>query len=371
VVLLVGAGLMGRSLQALGRVDPGFDAEGLLVAELTFPSTRYPDRPAYLAMYDQTLDALSALPGVRAAGTIRHFPFLGGGEALRVGVPGRDAEGDGVRAALLQVSPDLFEAMGIPLLDGRAFAPEAGRDGRFVAVLSRTLAQALFAAERPVGRTIHIADLTAEVVGVVDDVAQERIDGSGPPAIYIPEYASPRRGAAFVLRTDGPTAPLEVAVRETIRRIDPTQAITELAPATAIVARQARRPRFLTLLFAVFALLALVLSAIGVYGVVAFGVARRRREVGIRVALGAAARDVQALVVRRGMVPVGVGIVVGTLVALGLVRALASLLFGVGIYDPAAYAAGVGALALTGLAACWIPARAAARTEPVRALASE
>lgn len=371
VVLLVAAGLMGRSLQALADVDPGFDPEGLVVVDLTFPSSRYPDRPAYLAAYEQTLDALSSLPGVRAAGTIRRFPFLGEGEALRIGVPGRSEEADGVRASLLQVSPGLFGAMGVTLLDGGELPRGAGIDGRPVAVLNRSLARALFAGEPAVGRPIVLDGESVEVVGVVEDVHQTRLQGEAPATVYVPQHAFPRRGAAFALRTDGATAAVERSVRDAIRRVDPAQPITELAPATDIVARQAMRPRFFAVLFAAFASLALALSAIGVYGVVAFGVARRRREVGIRVAMGADARDVHALIVRQGMLPVGVGILLGALAALGLVRALASLLFGVGLYDPLAYLAGVSVLAATGWVACWIPARSASRTEPVRALAAE
>jgi predicted permease len=371
VVLLVGAGLMGRSLQALGQVDPGFDPDGLVVADVTFPSSRYPDRPSYLSVYEETLGALSSLPGVRAAGTIRRFPFLGEGEGVRVGVPGQGAEEEGVRASLLQVSPGLFAAMGVTLLEGRDLPPGAGADGRQVAVLNRALARALFAGEPATGRTIRLGDQTLEVVGVVEDVHQVRLQGDAPATVYLPQRGFPRRGAAFVLRTDGPTAPVARAVRDALRRIDPGQPITELAPAADIVARQAMRPRFFALLFGAFASLALVLSAIGVYGVVAFGVARRRREVGIRLAMGADAREVQALVVRQGMLPVGIGIAMGTLAALALVRALASLLFGVGLYDPAAYLLGIAILATTGLVACWIPARSASRTEPVRALTTE
>ena len=371
VVLVVGAGLMGRSLQALGRVDPGFDADGLVVADLTFPAGRYPDRASYLAVYEQTLDALASLPGVRAAGTIRRFPFLGGGEGIPVGVPGRDGAGEAMRASLLQVSPGLFGAMGVPVVEGAELSPGAGTDGRQVAVLNRALARALFGGEPATGRTITMDDQTYEVVGVVGDVRQTRLRDDVPATIYVAEHALPRRGAAFVLRTDGPTAAVERAVRDAIRRIDPAQPITRLAPASELVAGQASRPRFFALLFAAFASLALVLSSIGVYGVVAFGVARRRREVGIRVAMGAAARDVQALVVREGMAPVAIGLGVGTLAALGLVHALSSLLFGVGLYDPAAYVVGIAVLAATALVACWIPARSASRTEPVRALTAE
>ena len=370
VVLLVGASLLVRSLQSLARVDTGFEPDRLVVADMTFAAARFPERSDYLPRFDATLEALSAIPGVRSVSTIRRFPFRGTGEGVRWTLPGAVDDAEGTPANLLQVSPGLFETMGIRMLEGTDFAPD-GADARPVAIVSRSLARAAFGETPAVGRTLVLGDAELEVLGVVEDIRQSDLRGEPEGAIYLPNWLNPRRAAAFVLRMETGVEPALGAVRAAVRGADPDQPITELALAEDIVAEQLTQTRFFTLLLGIFAGLAVVLCSVGVYGVVAFGVSRRRREVGIRLALGAEPGAVSALVVRQGMQPVVLGIVLGAATTLIAVRALDSLLYGVARFEPVVYVGAALTLGLVGFAACWLPARRAASGRAIEALAVE
>jgi predicted permease len=370
VVLLVGASLLVESLRSLARVDVGFDPDGLVVADMTFASARYPERADYLPRFDATLAALEAIPGVRTVSSIRRFPFRGVGERLAWTLPGAPEDVEGTPANIVQVSPGLFETMGVSVIEGIDFAPD-GADGRPVAIVSRTLARQAFGDGPAVGRSIAIGYAEIEVLGVVDDIRQSDLRGPPIGLIYIPNWLNPRRAAAFVIRMEPGVEPALGAVRAAVRGADPDQPITELALATDIVAEQLTQTRFFTLLLAVFATLAVALCSVGVYGVVAFGVSRRRREVGIRLALGAEPDRVRTLVVGQGMRPVLAGIVLGALVTLVATRALESLLFGVARFEPLAYGGAALVLGLIGLVACWLPARRAAGGRAIEALTSE
>jgi putative ABC transport system permease protein len=370
VLLLVGAGLLVRSLQALGRVDPGFEPEGLVVADITFPSRWYPERADYLARYDETLEAFEGIPGVVSVGSIRRFPLGFEGEALEWSVPGDPEERPEGR--LLQVSPNVFETLGTSFTEGQTFARDAGRDGRLVTVVNRSLAVAAFGSTPAVGRFIDVGlDEPLEIVGVVEDIRHGDLSAPPHPTLYIPQYLSPRRGAAFVLRVAGGPEAAMAAVRDVVRTLDPNQPITELTLATEVVGGQLVRPGFFTLLLAIFAGLALALCAVGVYGVVSFEASRRRREMGIRLAVGAEGRDVVAEVVRGGMVPVALGILLGGAGSAATVRAMESLVYGIGLYDPVAYVGAALVIGLVGLAACYLPARRAAGMSPMEVLATE
>ena len=308
-----------------------------------------------------------------AVGTIRRFPFRGSGEGFRWTIPGVTPAGaEGTTADVLQVSPGLFPAMGINLVEGTDFEPNAGRDGRSVAIVSETLARQAFGGAPAVGRMLSIGDdYVLEIVGVARDVRQTALDREGAGMIYVPQYWSPRRGAAFVLRTDRDPAGVLRAVRDVVRTQDAEQPITLLSMATEIVGGQVARPRFFTLLLGVFAGLSMTLSAVGVYGVVAAGVAQRKREIGIRMAVGANRLDVGTLIVREGMAPVLLGLAVGLVGAFASARLLESLLFQIGVFDPLTYGLALALLAIVGAVACYVPARSASGTDPMRALAPE
>lgn len=369
-VLLVGAGLLVESLRSLARVDVGFEPEALVVADMTFASSRFPTRDEYLPRFDATREALEAVPGVRSVSTIRRFPFRGVGESVRWTLPGAPEDAEGILANLLQADSGLFETMGIRMLAGSDFAPD-GSEGRPVAIVSRSLARAAYGEESAVGRTLMLGEYAFEIVGVVEDIRQRGLRGEPDPIVYLPNWLNPRRAGAFVIRIEPGVAPSLESVRAAVTSADADQPITELALASDIVAEQLTQPRFFTLLLVVFAGLAVALCSVGVYGVVAFGVSRRRREVGIRLALGAEPRGVRALVVRQGMRPVVAGIVVGLALTLLAVRALDALLYGVARFEPTFYVGAALVLGLVGLVACWLPARRAAGGRAMEALAVE
>ncbi len=373
VVVVAGAGLLGRGLQALAQVSPGFEPENLVVADITFPASRYQGRPDYLPRFDQTLEAFAAVPGVRAVGSIRRFPLLGEGESVEWSVPGGVAQsGPPTYTRMLQVAGDAFGALGATLIEGVGLEDDDPAGGRPTLVINTTLAREAFpSTDAVVGRILHLGDNPFEVVGVVEDIAQDGLDRPVEPTVYISHYRSMRRGAAFLLRFDGDEGSILRSVRDVVRTADPEQAITVLAPAQQIVGAELLRPRFFVGVMAALALLVLVLVGVGVYGVVAFGVAQRRREVGIRMAVGATAESVTALVVRQGMVPVVFGVALGVVAALALSRLATGMLYGVPPTDPVSYGAALSVLVGVGLLACWVPGRRASRTSPTVALAAE
>jgi predicted permease len=359
VVLLVGASLLAKTLDSLGEVDVGFEPDGLVVADMTFGSDRFPERVDYLPRFDATIDALAAVPGVRSVSSVRRFPFRGTGEGFRWNHLEDTEDVEGTRANLLQVSPRFFETMGIPLIDGGEFDPADIASGRPVVIVGQSIADAAFPGERAVGRSLRVAGEASEIVGVVSDIRQADLRGDPTGVVYVPNPLWPRRAAAFVVRSERGAGDLIQAVRAAIQRLDADQPITELALASDIVDEELGRDRFLTLLIGLFAGLALTLSSVGVYAVVAFGVSRRRREVGIRLALGAEPANVRALVVRQGMVPVVVGIVIGVALSLASSGALERVVFSVEGFQPMAYAGAAALLGLVGFMACWLPARSA------------
>jgi putative ABC transport system permease protein len=324
----------------------------------------------FLARFDATIDALAAVPGVRSVSSVRRFPFRGTGEGFRWNHLEDADDVEGTRANLLQVSPRFFETMGIPLTDGGEFDPADIASGRPVVIVGQSIAGVAFPGERAVGRSLRVAGEELQIVGVVPDIRQTDLRGDPTGVVYIPNPLSPRRAAAFVVRSErGAGDPIQ-AVRAAMQRLDADQPITELALASDIVDEELGRDRFLTLLIGLFAGLALTLSSVGVYAVVAFGVSRRRREVGIRLALGAEPANVRALVVRQGMVPVVVGIVIGVALSLASSGVLKRVVFSVEGFQPMAYAGTAALLGLVGFMACWLPARSAG-SRAIESLAQE
>ena len=376
LVLLIGASLLVESLDSLSRVDIGFEPEGLVVAEMTFESNRFPDRSDYLPRFDATLAALEALPGVRSVSSIRYFPFRGAGDGIQWSLPSDPEEVEGTRANLLQASRGLFETMGMRMLDGADFDPADVASGRPVAIVNRSVASAAYPGERAVGRTLRIYSGEVEIVGVVADIRQDDLRRPPRGLVFVPNAHAPRRAAAFIVRTGGGTfeahgSGMLEAVRTAVQRLDPQQPITELAEASEIVGAQLARDRFMMRVFLLFAGIALVLCSVGVYAVVASGVSRRRREVGIRLALGAEPAGIRALVVRQGMAPVVAGIALGLAASFALSGALERILFSVDRFEPATYAGVAALLGMVGLIACWLPARGVTSNAMVHALADD
>ncbi len=373
LVLLVGAGLMIRSLTSLSRVDPGFRARGLLSVTISLSDALFQERDTYMAAYHDLLDRFGSLPGVRGAGAIRFLPMRGSGEQFDYTVAGRapPPEGQEPQAWTLQVSSELFRVMGIPLLAGRSFGPEDIIGAPSVTVINETLAREAFQGEPAVGRTLLLAGDEVEIIGVVGDVHQESLRDPPVPTAYLHQEQVSRSAMAFVLRTDGEPLALAGSLRQAVAGFHPGQPISEILDVTAVVGESTARSRFLTLLLGFFAFLAFVLAGLGIYGVVAYLVARQVREMGIRLALGARPGEAVGLLLRRGLSPVLLGLAVGMALALPLSGFLEGLLFGVGARDPGSFLGGSLLILLVGLLATLIPARRALRVNPVDLLRQE
>ncbi len=375
VVLLVGAGLLIRSLGALGRVDPGFRTDGRIAMTITLSDQKHPDRAEWMAMYHAIIERLAALPEVTAAGAIRYLPFQGTGEAVPVRVPGlyEPARSEQRSAQAFQVSDDLFRALGMKLLRGRALRTTDGPDAPPVAVVNEAFQRQFFQGQDPLGREFTFAgrDTRVRVVGVVADVHHRDIADAPRPSLYIRNDQNPRIQMSYVVHTTGNPLALAPAMRRIVHDIDPDQTISQILPLDELTSDALARPRFFTLLLGGFAAIALVLAALGIYGVLAYIVRSRRREMGLRLALGASTGRVLGHVLRQGLAPAAAGLLVGAAAAAVLSRFLATILFGVEPLDVTTYVAVAAALAAVATAACLVPAWSAARVNPMESLRSE
>ncbi len=372
VALLVGAGLLLRSFWRLTHADPGLRPESVLTLAVTVPADVYNAEKdgAYRA---RMLAALRTLPGVVAAGMSKTLPLHGGGEPYAVRVEGRpDLESYKAPGGAIIVSPGYFAALRIPILRGRDFTDADIESEKPVLLVNRALARTLWGDADPIGRGLTFGGkMRLEVIGVVGDVRQEGLGQTPFATMYVPMSIFPRGSLKFYLRAQGDPAALAASARAAIHRLDPNQAISGMQPLTEVVAETVAGPRFLTLLVGVFGAAALLLAAIGVYGVISFSVARRTREIGVRIALGADRAAVRRLVLREGMALAGAGLALGLVAALALSRVLSSVLFETRTHDPVTLLT-VGALLLfVALLACAIPARRAANLDPQEALRME
>ncbi|HEY2798040.1 MAG TPA: ABC transporter permease [Thermoanaerobaculia bacterium] len=372
VALLVGAGLLVRSFWRLTHADPGLRAESVLTLSVVVPSDVYnaeKDGPYRARM----LAALRALPGVAAAGLSKTLPLHGGGEPYPVLVEGRpDLEKYKAPGGAIIVSPGYFSALGIPILRGRDFTDSDIETEKTVLLVNRKLARTLWGDADPIGKGLVFGGKQRlEVIGVVGDVRQEGLGQTPFATMYVPMSIFPRGSLKFYLRTQGDPTALAASARAAIHRLDPNQAISDMQPLTEVVAETVAGPRFLTLLVGVFGAAALLLAAIGVYGVISFSVARRTREIGVRIALGADRAAVRRLVLREGMALALSGLALGLVAALALSRVLSSVLFETRTHDPVTLAVVGVLLLLVALLACAIPARRAANLDPQEALRVE
>jgi predicted permease len=371
LVLVAGASLMARTMVALSHVDPGFEADNLLTLRLQ-PSGRTPEQATLY--WDDVLERVRAIPGVVSAGTVLHLPMSGRQWLEAYQVEGRPvAEGQSPpRTAWQAVSPGYFETARIPLVRGRAFL-EADRSGAMrVAVINEVLAEAAFPAEDPLGRRIMTGNATgsawATIVGVVGAVRHDSLTAAPDPELYVP-FSQTQVGAnSLVVRTRSAPAGIAPAVRERIRAVDPIVPIAHVMTMQDLMGATTRRHRTVFVLLGAFAAIGTVLGMVGIYGVVAYGVRQRVREIGIRMALGARRGAVARLLVREGLGWAAAGIAVGVLAALALTRLMRGLVFGVSPTDPATFVVVSLLLAAVAVLASWLPARRAARIEPTDAL---
>jgi putative ABC transport system permease protein len=374
MVLVVGAGLLIRSFAALRGADPGFDPSHLLIVNVRASRAT----GARMAEVQRVNTALM-LPGVESITLVNHPPLSPGGTDTPVGADGADPASDSVESGYMTVSQSYFSVMRIPMARGRQFTSADSVWPPRVAIVSRAAAQHYWPGGDPIGHRITVVDaahgdpdfgkpMTATVVGVAGDV--RRYSRADPPArlVYVP--ANPASGGQFVVRTVGPPGALMAAIRLALQPIDPA-AVIEVERYDDMAAAGTIRERFLMSLLGAFSIVAFVLAALGIYGVIAYTVSRRTAEMGIRVALGARPGDIIGLMIRRALALAFTGIGLGIWGAWLLGRAMRGMLFGVTAFDPVTFVGVALLLGTTALAASYLPARRAARTDPLVALRAE
>jgi len=378
VVLLVGAGLLVRSFVRLQNVAPGFNPNGVLTVELTMNGRKYATGPAVIETYRQLWERLDRLPGVTASGGVTALPLSGYFSWGPITVEGRTPPaGDKfINADQRVVSGRYFEAMGVPLVRGRFFNADDTSEHPRVIIVDEFMANELWPNQDPIGRRLHTGDQKSTspwrtVVGVVGRVKQYTVDADGRIAMYIPQAQNPSRAMFVTVRTTGDPAALAPQLAKEIRALDPDLPLYHLRPMAARVGESLARQRFAMLLLSAFAAVALALAAIGIYGVMAYLVGQGTREIGIRMALGASQRSVLAMIVRHGMTVALAGAAIGVVGALALSRVMRTMLFGVQGSDPLTFVAVSLLLAAIAFVATYLPARRAARIDPMISLRSE
>jgi predicted permease len=384
LVLLVGAGLLIRSAVHLQNVHPGFDITGVLSARISLPASSYAGHERPARAYERIVERLQGAPGVAGAALSSQAPLAGGGGSNGLIPEGRPLNMKSIINSQLQIiTPGYFRTMRVPLRSGRAFTADDRRGAPRVMIVSETLARAAWPGEHPVGKRIACCEGAPDqpvwktVVGVAADVRSRGPAAEPRPEFYLPMDQIPEEAWAWIQRTmtlmvraEGVSAAtLTPALREAVREVDPTLPVYNVATMSERLRQSTAQARFNTLLLSTLGGVGLLLAAVGIYGVIAYFVAQRTREIGVRMALGATGGDVLGLVLRQGMTAVVAGVAVGIPAALLAGRALRTMLFGVGAGDPVTLAAVVAVLLMVALVASGVPARRAVRIQPTEALA--
>jgi putative ABC transport system permease protein len=378
VVLLVSAGLLIRSIIHLQQASPGFNPENLLTMNVWLPRVKYPDAPKWNAFYDQISQRIRALPGVQGVGLTSVLPISSNFDRRGFQVETHPApRGAEPEADTYFVTPGYLQTMQIPLLKGRALTEQDTDKTEPVALVSETLARRYWPGEEAIGKRLKFPGSESRpqpwrtVVGLTPDVKQYGVDKEATMQLYLPAAQFPSSTLTLVVRTSNDPAQMLGAVRNEIRAVDPNQAVFEVATMEELLSAAIAQRRFVMFLLAVFAGLALALAAIGIYGVMSYTVTQRTRELGIRLALGAQPAALLRLVIGQGMRLALFGIGLGLLAAAALTRLLQTLLFEVSATDWVTFTAITLLLGLVALLACWIPARRAAKVDPMIALRCE
>src|SRR5262247_1832860 len=379
LVVLIGAGLLLQTFRRLQQVDLGFDIHNILTAVVELPDARYPKPEQAAAFYQTLLDRVKALPGVEAVSAIVPQPLSGDSMMISFDIEGRDIpKGERPSSHFRSISLDYFSVMKIPLLAGRAFTERDDAHSPGVVIVNETFAKRHFPNESPIGKHVKpgIAlegePVWREIVGVVKDVKhRQSLSRDYEPEYYLPHAQMPINSMNLVIRATndprGLARSLELEVQSLDRDI-PVYRIKTLEQYLGVAVAQ---PKFNALLLSLFAGLALLLTAIGLYGVMAYSVIQRAQEIGIRIALGAQTGDVLKMVLRQGLKLTALGLLIGLAAAYALTRYMQSLLFGVKPTDPLTFAAIALLLVVVAFLACWIPARRATKVDPMVALRCE
>ena len=387
-MLLVAAGLLARSYTGLHQVNPGFDPDGVMTMAMTLPESRYHEIETRDRFYEQVLARTMALPGVASAGFVNMLPFSTYDDGTGFTIDGAPAPppGRGLVASFRVVSDRYFETMRIPAIGGRMFDRRDTRNGALVAIVNQVFAHRHFADRSAIGQRIYdesvwsrfapkslAADYTPwlTIVGIVGDVRHSNLWDTVQPEVYLPMSQAAPAMMMLAARTSARPEDLTAPIRDAIRAIDPTQPVYHVKTMDTLVAESMELQRVSAAMVTLFSAVALMLAAIGIYGVVSYGVIQQTREFGVRMALGATPRDVLRQVLRSGGTLVAVGVVIGIAGAAGVSGLLRGALFGVSPMDPLTYAGVAVVLSLAGVIACMVPAWRASGTNPLNALRAE
>ena len=373
LALLIGAGLMVKSFLRLQAVNPGFNPNQLLTMAVSLPRAKYPKSDKIATFYQQVLEKIKTLPGVQSVGATTGLPIQGGGGSATFFVGGAEhtASEKGANANFQAVNPDYFRVMSIPLLKGRFFTEQDDARSSKVVIIDELTARSFWPGENPLGKHLIVDKTTLEIVGVVGQVKHSGLAVGPEASIYIPYLQGPIPSMIFVVRTTSDQQAMVASLRRAVQSVDKDQPVFRIKSMEQIISDSIAYPRSISVLLGAFAGIALVLTVLGIYGLVAYLVTQRTQEIGIRVALGAQRRDIFKLVVNEGMKLFFIGLVIGVGMAFGLARVLSSLLYGISASDPATFL-GVSALVtLVVLVANLLPARRAAKIDPVVALRYE
>ena len=372
VMLLIGAGLLVRSLISLQNVDPGFDVNNVVSLQIALPPQKYEAEGKAANFFQQLESRVAALPGVESVGLITELPLTRQLNDISFTVEGRPqvSPDEAFGTDWRRVNQNYFHALRIPLLRGRNVTEQEVRQSDQVVVVSQALVASAFPNEDPLGkRIVTMFGGVYEIVGVVGDIRHSSLQIQPLATMYFPTRNAGREN--LVIRTQGNPLSVVGAVRKEVQALDPDQPISEVKLMSDWVHSSVAAPRYRTILLALFAALALILAAIGIYGVMSYSVAQRTHEIGVRMALGARQLDVLKLVVRQGMVVVLIGVVLGLAGAFALTRVMSSLLFEVTAKDPITFGAVAALLLAVAFIACYLPARRATKVDPLVALRYE
>lgn len=374
VILLVGAGLLMKSLVRLMQTNLGFDPTNVLTLNLVLPPSKYTEPNRIINFYEQLQTRVANLPGVTKIGMIDRLPLLPGNttkfivEGDPVPPPGQETE-----AYYRVPNTNYFTALGIPLIKGRFFNASDNASGPNVAIINQSTADKLFGARDPIGRRLVSGNQAAEIIGVVGDVKVSGLDQGIQPTYYEPFLRNAQVDTSLVVRTAADPNALFNAIRNESHALEPDVVLFNVQTMEQLIASTpaAFMRRFPALLIGLFSFVALLLASLGIYGVVSYSVSQQTRDIGIRMALGARASDVLKMVLQQGLSLAVAGVVIGTIAALALMRLLRGLLYEVSTSDPFTFAIVIGVLLSVALFACWIPARRATRVDPMIALRCE
>ena len=375
LLLLVGGGLLIRSFDKLLRVDPGFKPENLLTLEYRLPRNKYQQSEAQWNFHRQVFERIRDVPGVKSASLVRGLPFSGNGGDTEIILPDREtpSKGKGPRAMFNTATPNYFETMGIPLIKGRLFSESDQLNTPRVFLINQTMARRFWSDQDPIGKQIktYEDDMRGTVIGVVGDAKHYWLEEEAQPQMYEAYSQSPGIFATVVVRTSVEPMSLAEPVRQAVWKVDGDQPMWKVRTLESLIDRSVADKRFLMLLMGVFAALALALTVIGLYGVMSYAVNQRTQEIGVRMALGAGARNIHRMMLRQGMTLVLIGVAIGLAASSLLTRLIANLLFDVNATDPLTFGLISSLLIIVALLACLIPARRATKVDPIVALRYE